>query len=153
MRKTILITSLVLMLCAVFVVDLGAETRQQSGLSYLKLGDDFARHHDFVRAIGAYTIAVQFAPDFAPAFFHRARAYEACGEVSKAIADYSRALDLAPDMKTALYNRGNLHLGEGDLDSALADFDQALARDPRYVMAYNNRGVAKIAKGDVEGAL
>src|SRR5262244_1300296 len=85
-----------------------AETRDETAASYLELGNKFARHGDFSRAVGAYNIALQFAPDFALAYFSRAVAYEARGETSKAIADYSRALNIIPSLTTAFYNRGNL---------------------------------------------
>ena len=47
--------------------DLSAETRKQTAASYIDLGDKFAQQGDLQRAIGAYTIALQFAPDFVPA--------------------------------------------------------------------------------------
>ena len=110
--------------------ELAAETRQETALSYIELGDRFMHQGDFDRAIGAYNIALQFAPDYVPAFFHRALAYEARGDASKAIADYTSALEIVPALTTALYNRGNQRLNEGDLDGALSDFDKAVASDP-----------------------
>ena len=86
------------------VGQLAAETRQETALSYIELGNKFMHQGDLDRAIGAYNIAVQFAPDFAPAFFHRALAYEARGDVVKAIMDYTNALDLAPGLTVAWYN-------------------------------------------------
>src|SRR5881628_3640501 len=145
-------TGCVLFLLFASFVNLNAETRRQTALSYLELGNKFADAGDFDRAIGAYNIALQFAPDFVPAFFHRALAYEARGYALKAIADYTSALEIVPGLTTA-YNRGNLLLNEGDLDGALSDFNKAVESDPRYVMAYNNRGIAKIAKGDQDGAM
>src|SRR5881296_2270520 len=126
--------------------ELAAETRQETALSYIELGNKFMHQGDFDRAIGAYNIALQFAPDFAPAFFHRALAYEARGDVMKAITDYTNALDIASGFTTAWYNRGNLRLNGGDLDGALSDFNKAVESDRRYVMAYNNRGIAKNPK-------
>ena len=42
-------------------------SRQEAAASYVDLGDKFARAEDFDRAIRAYTIAIEFAPEFAPA--------------------------------------------------------------------------------------
>jgi tetratricopeptide (TPR) repeat protein len=130
-----------------------AEDRIQTAASYVQMGETLAQHGDYVRAIGAFTIALEFAPDFAPAFFGRAKAYEASGKTSKAIADYTRTLDIVPELTAALYNRGNLWLQEGDLNAALSDFDRAVHTDPGYVMAYNNRGIVKAQRGDIEGAM
>src|SRR6516162_2488579 len=100
--------------------DSAGETREQTAFSYIDLGDKFAHQGDFKRAIGAYNLALQFAPDFVPAFFRRALAFEARGEKSKAISDYTSALEIVPGLTTALYNRGNLRLSGGDLDAALS---------------------------------
>ena len=47
----------------------GAETSKEAAASYVELGDKMAQQGDFVRAIGAYNIALQFVPSFAPAYF------------------------------------------------------------------------------------
>ena len=124
------------------VGQLAAETRQETALSYIELGNKFMHQGDFDRAISAYNIALRFAPDFTPAFFRRALAYEARGDVVKAIMDYTNALALAPGLTVAWYNRGNLRLNEGDLDGALSDFNKAAETDRRYVMA-NSLGTNK----------
>src|SRR5262245_23247660 len=85
-----------------------SETVQQSAQSYIEMGAKFANHGDLVRAIGAYTIALEFAPDSAEAFFRRALAFEGTGATAKAIADYSVAIHLRPGVTPAWYNRGNL---------------------------------------------
>src|SRR5215813_11926938 len=54
-----------------------AETRAETAVSYIEQGQKFARLGDFARAIRAYNIALQFSPDFAPAYFNRGLAYEA----------------------------------------------------------------------------
>src|SRR5215831_17344944 len=121
------IASLPLFLFSLFLsaVPAQAETREQTALSYIELGVKFAHVGDFPRAIGAYNLALEFAPDCAPAFFHRAQAFEASGKAQKAIADYTSALELVPSLTAAWYNRGNLRLSDGDFDGALSDFDKA----------------------------
>src|SRR5262252_9445047 len=119
MGKSILVGGLVLGLYLASAGSALAETREETAASYVDLGDKFARHADFKRAIAAYNIALQFAPDFAPAYFNRGLAYEAQGESLKAIADYTRTLEIVPRLTMALYNRGNLRLKEGDLDAAV----------------------------------
>src|SRR5689334_14250595 len=91
-----------------------AENRNQTALSYVELGKKLFRQGDFDKAIGAYNVALQFAPDLALGYFHRGVTYEAMGKVSNALADYTKAIQLAPDMTTGWYNRGNLRLSDGD---------------------------------------
>src|SRR5215471_21661847 len=72
------------------------ETLKEAAQSYIEMGENFAAHGDWVRAIGAYTIALQFTPKSARAFFRRGQAFDGEGETAKAIADYSTAIDLEP---------------------------------------------------------
>src|SRR5262245_13057638 len=96
-----------------------AETVRQTAQSYVEMGEKFASHGDLARAIGAYTIALEFAPDSAEAYFQRARAFEGMGATAKAIADYSKAVHLRPGLTTAWYNLGNLRMESGDYEGAL----------------------------------
>src|SRR5262245_65590523 len=103
---------LVISLCA------EAETLKETAQSYVKMGENFAAHADWVRAIGAYTIAIQFTPKSAQAFFRRGQAFDSQGDTAKAIADYSMAIDLEPALGEAWYNRGTLHLKIDDYEAA-----------------------------------
>jgi len=129
------------------------ETVQQTAQSYIAMGENFATHRDWVRAIGAYTIALQFTPKSAQAFFRRGQAFEGQGDTAKAIADYSTAVVLEPALGRAWYNRGNLRLKSGDYEAALSDLSNAVERDPLYARAYNNRGIARVARGNFDGGM
>src|SRR5436190_7538845 len=127
MGKWMVRGSFVLLFCVILSTNsLNAETRKETALSYIDLGDKLAHEGEFDRAIRSYNIALQFVPDFAPAFFHRALAWEAQGDVSKAIADYTTTVEIAPGWTTAFYNRGNLRLSSDDVDGALSDFNKVL---------------------------
>src|SRR5262245_48130584 len=110
--------------------NLTAQTRVQSALSYVELGDKLAQHGDFERAISSYVIALQIAPDFAPAYFKRGLARQAKGDFASAISDYSKTVAIDSRCANAFYNRGNIWLSQGELDAALSDFDHALESDP-----------------------
>ncbi len=76
--KSAFLGRLCIALCLLATVDnLPAQTRKATAASYIELGDKFARQGDFDRAIGAYNIAIQFAPDFALAYFNRGLARQA----------------------------------------------------------------------------
>src|SRR5262245_16924559 len=92
------------------------ETIKQTAQSYIEMGENFAVHGDWARAIGAYTIALQFMPKSAQAFFRRGQAFDGQGDTPKAIADYSTAIDLEPAFGRAWYNRGYLRLKSGDYE-------------------------------------
>src|SRR5262245_23582011 len=122
LRRSIFFSCFALSFCILASpADLIGQTRTQSALSYIELRDKFARHGDFDRAISSYGIALQFVPDFAPAYFKRGLARQAKEDISGAISDYSRTLEIDPRCANAFYNRGNLRLSQGDVDAALSD--------------------------------
>ena len=57
----------------------------RSAASYVELGDQFARSGDTRRAIGAYTVAIDYAPEHAPAYFKRGFALVVSGKYDEAI--------------------------------------------------------------------
>src|SRR5262245_58792510 len=98
--------------CAIALFDsvagLAAETRRDTAVSYIELGDQFLEHEDFERAISAYGIALQFDPDFALAYFKRGFAQQARGNFSKAVADYTKTVEIEPRWAEAYANRAYL---------------------------------------------
>src|SRR5262245_61691685 len=97
LRRSISLSYLALAFCVLVIhADLAAQTRTQSALSYVELGDKFANHGDLDRAISTYGIAIQFAPDFAPAYFKRGLARQAKQDVSGAISDYGKTIEIDP---------------------------------------------------------
>src|SRR5262245_62012249 len=100
---------------------LGAETRKETALSYVELGDKSASQKDFRRAIAAYNIAIQFDDDCAPAYFKRGLAEQAIGDSSKAIQDYTRAIEIIPEWAEAYANRAYILAMLHDADGAFSD--------------------------------
>src|SRR5262245_17525217 len=104
----------------VWINPLQAQTRSETALSYVELGNELARHEDFDRAIGAYNIALQFEPKLALAYFKRALAQQARGKFAEAIADYTKTLEIVPISAEAYANRANILVLQGQVDKALA---------------------------------
>src|SRR5215831_17334221 len=88
-------------------VNLQAESRKASAISYLELGDEYARQGKLDAAIKAYDIALQFVTDLAPAYFKRGNAYQARGDFESALADYNKTLEIVPQWAEAYSNRAN----------------------------------------------
>ncbi len=112
-----------------------------------------AKAGDFAGAVGEFSQAVELAPDFAPLYYNRGRAYEDQGNVSAALADYDRAIERNPEYDQALNNRAGLRMRRGDVSGAIADWSAILQRQPGFFEALYNRGVAHAAQGRVGEAL
>jgi hypothetical protein len=70
-RRLIVSLSFVIFLYS-SVPPLHAQSVEATAASYVEMGNDFARHGNNKLALGAYTIALDYAPKFAPAYFGRA---------------------------------------------------------------------------------
>jgi tetratricopeptide (TPR) repeat protein len=114
------------------------ETTQQ----WLAEGDVHYAALRYTEAIIAYSQAIAFDPDCAPAYARRGSAYCHLGEYEQAIADCDRALALDPHDALAYNNRGQAYDCLRQYLSAIADYDRALALNAGYVAAYHNRGLA-----------
>src|SRR4026207_924214 len=106
--------------------DQGVETLQAEAASYVELGDEFAHRGDFVRAIGAYNVALDFVSDFAPAYFKRGLAHQSRGDFSAAIEDYTKTIEIVPQCAEAYANRGYVRGIQHDVEGALSDWSSAL---------------------------
>src|SRR5260370_23845391 len=76
------------------------------------------------------------------AFFNRAGALAASGEMDRALADYDRAIELDPKDADAHVGRGRAHYQKKDFAAAVADYDAALGLVPNDPTALAERGDA-----------
>ncbi len=141
-----------------------AATRQQDAAAGAPTvaGDDLTAQQWFERAVNAAdpdleirfnTEAIRLQPNFAEAFYNRALAFYANGDLDAALADYDHGIRLKPDDPSALNNRGTLRREKGDLDGALADITEAIRLRPGNPNYYYNRGSTRDDKGDLHGAI
>jgi tetratricopeptide (TPR) repeat protein len=100
-----------------------------------------------------YSQAIRLKPDYASAFYNRALALDAKGDLERALKDYDEAIRLKPDYAKAFNNRGVARRAKGDLEGALDDCAEAIRLNPDHANAFNNRGASRAGKGDQDGAL
>jgi tetratricopeptide (TPR) repeat protein len=99
-----------------------------------------------------YSEAIRLKPDYASAFYNRALAREAKGDLDGALQDYNEAIRVNPDFASAFYNRGLARYNKGDLDGALKDYNEAIRLKPDLAKTLYNRSLVRKAKGDLTGA-
>jgi len=99
-----------------------------------------------------YSEAVRLAPNFPVAYYNRAFAHQANGDLDAMFADWNEAIRLDPNLAEAYVNRASERNAKGDLDGALSDYSEAIRLEPNNSPPYNHRAIAHEAKGDVDGA-
>ncbi|MBN1978573.1 MAG: tetratricopeptide repeat protein [Anaerolineae bacterium] len=112
-----------------------------------------AKAGDFAAAVDEFSRAIELAPDFAPLYYNRGRAYEDWGKPAAALGDYDRAIERNPEYDQALNNRAGLRMRQGDTAGAIADWSAIVQRKPDFFEAFYNRGVAYAAQGRAGEAL
>lgn len=141
----------------------GATSQQDAAAAAPRVAEDeLTAQQWFERAVNAAdpdleirfnTEAIRLQPNFAEAFYNRALARYANGDLDSALADYDQGIRLKPTDPSALNNRGTLRREKGDLDGALADITTAIHLKPDNPNYYYNRGLTRDDKGDLLGAI
>ena len=100
------------------------------------------------KAVEEYTAAILAKPDFAEAYFERAKAYSALGNYSGAIADFSEVLRLKPvevepgqTVDNTEVSRAEIYYQLGDYCSTIAFCSDAIRLSPSNMFAYFYRGL------------
>jgi tetratricopeptide (TPR) repeat protein/cell division septation protein DedD len=109
----------------------------EQGLIELKQGR-------YQRAVDAFTLAIESAPQDFEAYNNRGFARIYTGDYDGAISDCSQAIRHNPGSAKAYNNRGFAYIFKESYKMALSDFDRAIAINPRYVDAHSNRCLAEI---------
>jgi tetratricopeptide (TPR) repeat protein len=73
-----------------------------------------------------YTEAIRLKPDYADAFYNRAVARDAKGDLDGALKDYSEAIRLEPGGPDVYHNRAIARRGKGDIKGAEQDSKEAI---------------------------
>jgi tetratricopeptide (TPR) repeat protein len=107
----------------------------------------------FDDAIAHYRRALEFKPDYAPAYNNMGTALRAKGAPDEAIDAYRRALETMPDYPDAHYNLANVLLDKNRPDEAAEHLRIALRAIPASAGARNNLGIALAAEGKFEAAV
>jgi tetratricopeptide (TPR) repeat protein/tRNA A-37 threonylcarbamoyl transferase component Bud32 len=112
--------------------------------------DKARRHFDEARrlmqakqidqAIAELNQAIAANPEFADAYFVRASAYFAKGDLNKALEDNDTFARLKPKDGIPRFNRGIIYSIKGDKLRAIEEYSKAIEITPGYTAALVNRG-------------
>lgn len=118
-------------------------TQVQSGLLHnvcaMFLGDVSSGKHEYEKAIGYYTEAIEFDPKYARGYFLRGYAHDSADHYESAISDYDRAIEIDPEYSPAYNNKArilatckNAKYRNGSKAVHLAEKAMALSKTPNH---------------------
>lgn len=104
-------------------------------------------------ALLSFTHAVRRKPDFAEAYFDRAKLLQRLGRHGAALRDFDQVLRLRADHAESHHRRSQVLLALNQPLAALESIDRAIALSPRSADAHCDRGNALMAAGQYAEAL
>jgi tetratricopeptide (TPR) repeat protein len=106
-----------------------------------------------LEAIGDFTQAICFNPNYAEAYFMRGSNRLILKLYERAIEDFNRAIQLKTDYAQAYYERGLARGALNNYQGAVEDYSRAIILNINYDSIYNNRGDAYQRLGLYQEAL
>lgn len=97
----------------------------QRAEKYKETGNQYFKNHQYMKAIEAFTKAIEDEPDFNEAYFNRGLVYYDLELFYKAIVDFDMAIMLNPNDRDAYYARGLSYSKVNKLKLAMMDVQKA----------------------------
>ncbi|MEM7114045.1 MAG: tetratricopeptide repeat protein [Chloroflexota bacterium] len=137
----------------VFVVLTPVPLLPNAAIEAYAAGVGLAFQEDNEAALIAFDQALGLAPDYANAFYERAKVHFDDGNLAGATVDYERAIVNGREDANVLWNLGWTYYLLGDYEQAVATTESALELSPEQVALHFNLGLAHLASGDLETAV
>lgn len=107
---------------------------------------------DVVKAMAAFTAALEADPGHVAAAYERGRLLALIGEPANAIADFTTAILGKPEFGRAYVERAQAKLTLKDVAGAMADFDAAVTMAPEDHEVHVARAAFRLRIGNIKGA-
>jgi tetratricopeptide (TPR) repeat protein len=126
--------------------------KELSAIDWFYKGYSLALSGNYIKAIEAFTKAIELNPKFATAFYNRGHLYGDIGKYNEEIRDYNRAIAINPKDAEAYNNRGIAYGKLKEYQQEIRNYDKAIELNPNYEDAFINRGIAYRLLGKYEQA-
>lgn len=114
-----------------------SEASPMDAIGWNNRGNQLYRLEKFDDAIAAFQRAIQYQPDFYPAWYGAAQTLTTLGRYPEAIRAYNRVIEVEPDFYQVLRDRALVWVLMGEYQQAATDFEQSLRNTPEdYVTWY-----------------
>jgi tetratricopeptide (TPR) repeat protein len=133
--------------------DAVAEARQGVSSRIVLQGHKEFRANNFTKAVGKYTLALQFFPKNAEAYCWRGVAHNSMGKLDVSLSDLQKAISLDPRLYDAYKGLDDLLIKQGRLDEIIEYWGRFLLLEPRNANAYLERSGTFIHKKELVSAL
>lgn len=129
-----------------------AKTSPSSHQNHNNLGDYWARHGDFQKAVEEFQRAIELLPNYADAYHNMGTSYHQLGKDDLALASYERAIYFNPNLWQSYQNIGAILFGRGDIENAEKFYQKAAEINLNSSVLHTALGIINLKKGDMQKA-
>jgi type IV pilus biogenesis/stability protein PilW len=103
--------------------------------AYHNMGLVYFHQNNYQKAIEFYQKAISLSPEYEPAYFDLAKAYELIEQNDNAFDTYKKIIDIVPDSLTSYLAMARLYYKTGQKDKAISNINFIIGTDPRSQIA------------------
>lgn len=129
-----------------------AKYSPSSHQNHNNLGDMYARHGDYQKAIEEFQTAIRLKPNYADAYHNLANVYYQIGKDDLAKEGYLKALELNPILWQSHQNLATLAFNKNNFKEAEEHLLKAIEINPQVPDLYTNLGIVYYHIGDKQKA-
>jgi len=129
-----------------------AKTSPSSHQNHNNLGDMYARHGDYQKAIEEFQKAIELKPDYGDAYHNLANVYHQTNQDDLALENYQKALSLNPNLWQSHQNLAAIYFSQEKFELAKEELEKAIKINPENAELHTNLGIIYLKLNDKQKA-
>lgn len=129
-----------------------ARTSPSSYVNHNNLGDMYARHGEFEKAVSEFQKAIELKSNYGDAFHNLGNTYHQMGKDDLALENYQKALIFNPSLWQSYQNLAAIHFNQEEYNLAKEELEKAIGINPESAELHINLGIVFKKLGDTPKA-
>lgn len=125
-----------------------AKTSPSSHQNHNNLGDLYARHREFDKAVEEFKKSIELKPNYGDAYHNLANVYRQQQKDDLALENYQKAIELNPNLWQSYQNIGAIFFIQEKYDLALSAIQKAVEINPNESNLRSNLGIILLKLGE-----
>jgi len=129
-----------------------AKTSPSSHQNHNNLGDLYARHGDYQKAVEEFQKAIELKPNYGDAYHNLGNVYHQMGKDDLSEQSYSKALSFNPNLWQSYQNLAAIHFSQKNYQLAKEELEKAIQIKPDNTDLHANLGILYLNLQDKQKA-
>jgi len=128
------------------------KTSPSSHQNHNNLGDLYARHGDYQKAVEEFQKAIELKPNYGDAYHNLANVYHQIQKDDSALENYQKALSFNPNLWQSYQNLAAIHFSQKNYQLAKEELEKAIQIKPDNTDLHANLGILYLNLQDKQKA-